>query len=678
MLSTKQDLSSILKTTKNHLQKLNNLGIVTVRDLLEFFPRKLESIKITENIDEIICEEKNTLKGEIYNIRSEKTRFKKNIFKADLFLQGGESLSVVWFHKPFLLQRIKDGQTVFLIGKIKYSLGKLQCQSPEIHLQMNIHLSDLRPIYPESQPINSKWLREKITGLLQTFTNFPDLIPAIYQKKYNLISRTEAIKNIHFPVNFEQWENAKKTLAFEELLLIQCRVLQEKFYREKNQYNKYKVNFSAEQVSEDFKHLPFELTRSQKQVLHEILQDFSQEKICSRLVQGDVGSGKTIVALLSILQVLRAGFQGTILAPTEILAKQHFKSALQFFSKIAPQFSVEILTGSVTAKKKQEIKARLATGRIDLLIGTHAVLTEDTIFQNLAIAIVDEQHRFGVKQRTILGKNNAHLVAMTATPIPRTLALTIYGDQDLSIINELPAGRKKIITKVVSEEKNWQLFLKFIDDQIAKERQVFWVCPLVEESENISAENVKNAFSKLQQDFFPQRRIALLHGKMKPKEKDEIMTAFKNHEFDILVATSVIEVGVDIPKATVMVIENSERFGLSQLHQFRGRIGRNSLQSYCFLLVGDKKDKNKARLKAMEKSNDGLYLSEIDLKLRGSGEIYGLKQSGLPDLKCADFNDLELIQSTKQSAEEILKKDLSLNEFPALKEEIINRQVYFA
>ena len=678
MLSTKQDLSSILKTTKNHLQKLNNLGIVTVRDLLEFFPRKLESIKITENIDEIICEEKNTLKGEIYNIRSEKTRFKKNIFKADLFLQGGESLSVVWFHKPFLLQRIKDGQTVFLIGKIKYSLGKLQCQSPEIHLQMNIHLSDLRPIYPESQPINSKWLREKITGLLQTFTNFPDLIPAIYQKKYNLISRTEAIKNIHFPVNFEQWENAKKTLAFEELLLIQCRVLQEKFYREKNQYNKYKVNFSAEQVSEDFKHLPFELTRSQKQVLHEILQDFSQEKICSRLVQGDVGSGKTIVALLSILQVLRAGFQGTILAPTEILAKQHFKSALQFFSKIAPQFSVEILTGSVTTKKKQEIKARLATGRIDLLIGTHAVLTEDTIFQNLAIAIVDEQHRFGVKQRTILGKNNAHLVAMTATPIPRTLALTIYGDQDLSIINELPAGRKKIITKVVSEEKNWQLFLKFIDDQIAKERQVFWVCPLVEESENISAENVKNAFSKLQQDFFPQRRIALLHGKMKPKEKDEIMTAFKNHEFDILVATSVIEVGVDIPKATVMVIENSERFGLSQLHQFRGRIGRNSLQSYCFLLVGDKKDKNKARLKAMEKSNDGLYLSEIDLKLRGSGEIYGLKQSGLPDLKCADFNDLELIQSTKQSAEEILKKDLSLNEFPALKEEIINRQVYFA
>jgi ATP-dependent DNA helicase RecG len=678
MLSTKQDLSSILKTTKNHLQKLNNLGIVTVRDLLEFFPRKLESIKITENIDEIICEEKNTLKGEIYNIRSEKTRFKKNIFKADLFLQGGESLSVVWFHKPFLLQRIKDGQTVFLIGKIKYSLGKLQCQSPEIHLQMNIHLSDLRPIYPESQPINSKWLREKITGLLQTFTSFPDLIPAIYQKKYNLISRTEAIKNIHFPVNFEQWENAKKTLAFEELLLIQCRVLQEKFYREKNQYNKYKINFSAEQVSEDFKHLPFELTRSQKQVLHEILQDFSQEKICSRLVQGDVGSGKTIVALLSILQVLRAGFQATILAPTEILAKQHFKSALQFLSKIAPQFSVEILTGSVTAKKKQEIKARLATGRIDLLIGTHAVLTEDTVFQNLAIAIVDEQHRFGVKQRTILGKNNAHLVAMTATPIPRTLALTIYGDQDLSIINELPAGRKKIITKVVSEEKNWQLFLKFIDDQIAKERQVFWVCPLVEESENISAENVKNAFSKLQQDFFPQRRIALLHGKMKPKEKDEIMTAFKNHEFDILVATSVIEVGVDIPKATVMVIENSERFGLSQLHQFRGRIGRNSLQSYCFLLVGDKKDKNKARLKAMEKSNDGLYLSEIDLKLRGSGEIYGLKQSGLPDLKCADFNDLELIQSTKQSAEEILKKDLSLNEFPALKEEIINRQVYFA
>ena len=299
------------------------------------------------------------------------------------------------------------------------------------------------------------------------------------------------------------------------------------------------------------------------------------------------------------------------------------------------------------------------------------------MFKNLALAVVDEQHRFGVQQRALLAENQAHVVAMTATPIPRSLALTIYGDQDLSIIGEKPAGRKEIITRIVADSKTETLCYRFIDDQIVKGRQIFWVCPLVDESESIEAKNVLAEYVRINEQLFPQHRVEYLHGKMKPKEKDAIMQRFKAHEFDILVSTSVIEVGVDIPNSTVMVIENSERFGLAQLHQFRGRIGRNDYQSYCFLMVGDKKDKSKARLQAMERSNDGFYLSEIDLKLRGSGEVYGLKQSGLPDLKCADFTNVEAMQAARDWATKILEKDLTLNSYPRLKRRIESETVYF-
>ena len=310
-------------------------------------------------------------------------------------------------------------------------------------------------------------------------------------------------------------------------------------------------------------------------------------------------------------------------------------------------------------------------------MGTHAILTEDTVFNSLGLAVIDEQHRFGVEQRALLAENQAHVLAMTATPIPRSLALTIYGDQDLSIIKEKPAGRKEIITRIVADSKTEVLCYRFIDDQIVKGRQIFWVCPLVDESDKIEAKNVHDEYVRINEQLFPQHKVEYLHGKMKPKEKEAIMARFKAGEFDILVSTSVIEVGVDIPNSTVMVIENSERFGLAQLHQFRGRIGQNDYQSYCFLMVGDKKDKSKARLQAMERSNDGFYLSEIDLKLRGSGEVYGLRQSGLPDLKCADFNDIDTMQSAREWATKILEEDLDLNTYPRLKTRIESETVYF-
>ena len=508
--------------------------------------------------------------------------------------------------------------------------------------------------------------------------DFPEILPPQIIAEQNLYAKSEAIKNIHFPDSAEAWQKAKVRLGFEEIFEIQLRVMRAKIQREQTQKNKHPVPFEATIIKQDLEKLPFILTNAQKRSLHDILQDFTLDRPMHRLLQGDVGSGKTIVCFLAALQVVRANFQVVILAPTEILAKQHFDSLHKFgmFDSFGLG-AIQLLTGSVPAKQKIQIKQALKAGQVKVLVGTHAVLTEDTIFADLGLAIIDEQHRFGVKQRTILSENYAHTLALTATPIPRSLALTIYGDQDLSIINEKPAGRKEIITRIIANSKNQVFAERFIDDQIQKKHQIFWVCPLVDESDKIEAKNVKAEYERIKNILYPQHRVGFLHGKMKPADKERIMKAFKQHEFDILVSTSVIEVGVDIPNSTVMVIENAERFGLAQLHQFRGRIGRNDIQSYCFLMVGKPDDKNKERLRAMVESNDGFYLSEVDMRLRGSGEIYGLRQSGLPDLKCADFNDITTMKNARDWATKILEEDITLSQYPALQKKINQGAVYF-
>ncbi|MCF7831024.1 ATP-dependent DNA helicase RecG [Candidatus Gracilibacteria bacterium] len=667
-------LQRVLRTTEVHIKKLNILGIRTVRDLLEFFPRATESTEITANFQNITMGAKNTVSGILCDVRQEKTARGETITKAALILDGAVTLEVVWFQTPYILKNLKDESQVFLVGKVDRTYGKVQILNPEVHLNRNVHVGKLRAIYPESPPLTSKWFREKIAGLLLLAKDFVEILPSEILEAENFISKKEAVKQVHAPDNMEMWQKARDRLAFEEIFVIQTRVMREKFLREQDAQNPYLVKFDAEQVKQDLKKIPFQLTTAQKKCLLIILKDFERDRPAHRLMQGDVGSGKTIVSFLSALPILRSGAQVTFLAPTEILAKQHFRSALKFFN---PEFSVELLTGSVTLSNKKKIKGKLKNGDIQILIGTHAILTADTEFKNLGFAVIDEQHRFGVEQRSRLQKNHTHLLAMTATPIPRTLALTIYGDQDLCRIDELPPGRKKIITRVISDTKTITKMNLFIDDQIGKDHQIFWVCPLVDESDKIEAKNVKEEFDRIANEVFPKRKVEFLHGRMKGKDKDAIMEKFKNKEFDILVSTSVIEVGVDIPDATVMVIENSERFGLAQLHQFRGRIGRNEFQSYCFLMVGKKDDAQKERLKALERSNDGLYLSEIDLKLRGMGELYGTRQSGLPDLKCADLTDLDLLQSTRDWAINILKQDLTLKKFPALKEKVESSEVYF-
>ena len=667
-------LEKVLRTTKAHILKLQKIGIFTVRDMLEFFPRKLESAETRSGVSEISLGEKQTLYGTLNYFRKEKTRGGKPLGKADLELSDGTSVEVVWFRIPYQLRNFEGAKKVFLVGKVERRYGTLQISNPEIHFHQNVHVGGIRPVYSESPPLTSKWFREKISGLMVFAKEFGEALPEKVLKSEDFLGKQTAIKAIHFPDSPEMWQRAKSRLGFEEILGIQLRVMQSKFLREKIRQNSYKFGFDPEAIKKDFELFPFELTVAQKKALLDILQDFEKDRPMNRLVQGDVGAGKTIVAFLAALQVVKQGYQAAILAPTEILAKQHFAGALKFFPA---QYSVEILTGSTTAKKKEQIKARLKSGELKIVIGTHAILTEDTIFKNLALAVIDEQHRFGVKQRNLLGANHSHVLNMTATPIPRSLALTIYGDQDLSIIGEKPAGRKEIITRVVADQKTLQTCNHFIDDQIVKGRQVFWVCPLVEESEKLEAKNVMEEYVRISEKLFPQHRVAFLHGKMKPKEKDEIMRGFKEHLYDILVSTSVIEVGVDIPKATVMVIENSERFGLSQLHQFRGRIGRNDMQSYCFLMVGDSEDKHKERLKAMEKSNDGFYLSEVDLKLRGAGEVYGIRQSGIPDLKLADLHDVETLKKARDWAEKLLEDDLTLEKHPGLKKLVQKGEVYY-
>ncbi len=673
-MSLNSPLKNAIKSTSAHFKKIEKLGVFSVKDFLEFFPRAIESTEIVPDFQSIRLGEKNTFSGILTDIRKEKTPRGRVLGKAVLLLDDQTSLEVVWFQIPYVLKNLRDDARVFLVGKVDRNYGQVQILNPEVHLDRGVHVGALRAIYPESPPITSKWIRDKITPLLPLALEFPETIPSQILESENLLSKPVATRAIHHPKNIKEWNEAKRRLAFEEIFTIQMRVIREKIAREKNQKNTFIIPFEVEQIKEDLKKVPFELTAAQKKCLHHIVKDLEASKPMHRLMQGDVGSGKTIVAFLAAMQVVRKGFQAAFLAPTEILATQHFAGALKFFG---PEISVELLTGSVTAKKKEEIKNKLRTGQIKVLIGTHAILTEDTVFQNLGLAVIDEQHRFGVAQRSTLAENNSHVLAMTATPIPRTLALTIYGDQDLSVIDEMPPGRKPIITRVVADEKTRTLCNRFIDDQIEKGRQIFWICPLIDESDKIEAKNVKEEFDRIANDIFPNRKVQFLHGKLRPKEKSAIMESFRNHEFDILVSTSVIEVGVDIPNATAMVIENSERFGLAQLHQFRGRIGRNAMQSYCFLMTGKTEDKHKERLKAMEKSNDGMYLAEVDLKLRGAGEVYGVRQSGFPDLKCADLTDVEMISKARDWAIRILKEDMGLKKYPVLKKVVESGEVYF-
>ena len=639
------------------VQFLNKLGIKKIEDIITYFPREYEDRSKVKKINELQDGEEALISvralTNIVEINAKRLKLYKLIACDDT-----AKVQIIWYNQQYLKSVIKRGNNYKFYGKVSIKNGEIQMASPVFDANgISNNTGKIVPIYSLTYGITQFTLRKIIESALNEVDknnaiveNLPDYI----LKKYNLYDRKTAIKEIHFPRDFDTFKRAKTRLAFEELLLMQIKLLSLKNQYKLNKGIEFNKNVNLEEVIDK---LPFKLTNAQLRVINEIEDDMESSKNMNRLVQGDVGSGKTVVAMLAAYKAVKSGYQVAMMAPTAILASQHEIN----FKTILEQYGIrcELLISGITAKNKRETLKRLENGEIDIIIGTHAVLEENVVFKNLGLVITDEQHRFGVKQRAVLtekGKSVDTLV-MTATPIPRTLALILFGDLDISIIDELPPNRKKIdtfaVTKALEERVN-----KFIEKQIKEGKQVYIVCPLVEENEEIDAKSVLETVEKYKNEILKDYKVEYLHGKMKSKEKEEIMQNFKSGKIDVLISTTVIEVGVDVPNATVMVIENAERFGLAQLHQLRGRVGRGQDKSYCILKFKGNSEIIRKRMQIMVETNDGFKIAEKDLELRGTGEFFGTKQHGIPDFKIANlFEDMKILVEVQKIALEIIKED---------------------
>jgi len=683
MLSLESKIEEIKKIGPVYLKKLHRLKIKTIRDLFLHFPYRYDDFSRFVPIDQLQINQTVTVQGKVSKINSTPRNQWRRVSITEVLIEDGTgTIKAVWFNQPYLTQTLKLGIKVNLSGKVTLTKKILSFSNPAyevVNKKDFVHTGRLVPVYHETAGLTSRYLRYVIKPLLYLSDKLDDFLPENIKKEFNLIDLNQAIKQIHFPSNSISAQNARRRLAFNELFLIQLNTLQQKKELDKNRATA--ISFNQKLIKSFVKKLPFKLTNGQRLAAWEIFQDIEKNNPMNRLLDGDVGSGKTITALMAALQTAKAGFQTALMAPTEVLAKQHFQTFKKFLEKqnisIALLTSSENIVNNIKKTTRTKLKKQIAMGEVRIIIGTHSLIQESVIFKNLALAIIDEQHRFGVAQRAALQKKIyqmddglptiPHLLSMTATPIPRTLALTIYGNLDISLIKEMPKGRRKIVTKIINPPSRQKTY-DFIKKQVEQKKQIFVICPLIEKSEKISTnsktslneeiKSVTKEYEKLSQKIFPQFNIAMMHGKLKPKEKGEIMKKFSKREIDILVSTSVVEVGVDIPNATVMLIEGAERFGLAQLHQFRGRIGRGNDQSYCFLFTTPNSVKISSRLKAIVNCHDGFELAEKDLKLRGPGDFTGIQQWGLPNLVMASLNDLDLVKETRQAAKTILEKNL--------------------
>ena len=674
--SLERSLKKIINSTKEYFSILEKANIITVKDLLLYFPRKYEFQNQSGKLSDIKLNAINSIEAKIVDFSASLSRkTNKWFYKAILEDEEGDHFEAVWFSKPFQLSHTKEGEKKRFVGKIKFDFGKFSMVAPKIEsLSETLYQRTIIPIYPQIDKITSDWFLKKIKELLSHLKYFSETLPSQILKQESLMDRVEALKQIHLPENEEKLQKAKERLAFEELFQIQIEALKRKqeFQKRAEKHN-IKIPLKADLVKQFFELLPFTPTNAQKIAIFEILKDMEQDFPMSRLLEGDVGSGKTLVAITVLLSTISAGYQVALMAPTEVLARQHFtniknllkdcqqntdKNKENEIQSVLSKIKFGILFGSQKKKEKQETLLGILSGEINCVIGTHALIQESVQFEKLGLAIIDEQHRFGVEQRKVLfSQGSPHTLSMTATPIPRTLALVAYGDQDLSVLNELPPGRQEIISRVVNQSGRLEVS-RFIDSQIENGRQVYVICPLINESKAEIMMEVKSVMEEYERlkELFPKRTISYLHGKLSSEEKQEIFNNFKQGETNILVSTSVIEVGIDVANATIMIIEGAERFGLSQLHQFRGRVGRGEHQSYCFLFTSKKNDTNYKRLTAMEKYSDGFRLAEIDLRLRGPGEVYGVRQSGIPDLKMAMLTDQQFVYRVRNAALEFLEK----------------------
>ena len=662
-MNTTTSLEKIKGVGPKTAEQFEMAGLRTVGDLVEFLPRRHEDFTETVKIAEI-HPGKATIRARCEKISTRPVRRGLRLTTAVLADDTGK-LQAVWFNQPYRVSQLGSGEEFYFSGEFEFNYNRYQLTNPSAEKvsDMPVQTDRLLPIYPGIKGLKSQLVRKILAELRPLITMLPETLPSSVVEREKLVSYSEALLGMHFPENISDIKQARERLAFEELFEMLLGALLNK--QENNSLEGWKIPFDQPTVAKFVKELPFALTNAQRRAAWQILQDFESGVPMNRLLQGDVGSGKTVVAGLAARQAAQAGFQAAIMAPTEILASQHAETLSRMLTPFG--VNVALLTGKVKGKSRQELLAHLKDGTIDVVVGTHALIQKGVDYHKLGFAVIDEQHRFGVKQRqALLDKSEylPHLLAMTATPIPRSLALTLYGELDVSILDEMPAGRKPIETKIWAPTNTEKLYSR-VDQEIAKGRQAYIICSLIDENPDNDKKSVEAEYKKLQSTIFRHRRVGLLHGRLSSDEKEVVIRQFANGELDILVSTTVVEVGVDVPNATVMVIENADQFGLSQLHQLRGRVGRGEHKSYCFLVMTGN-DKPSQRLREIEKSQDGFHLAEVDLKLRGPGEIYGRAQHGALNLQIATLADTKLIARARSSAEKFINSGENMIQYTHL------------
>jgi len=655
----KQPLITLNRVGKTLSRRLKKINLETTLDLIYYFPSRYEDYSQITKIVDLQPEQQTTIKGKIDIIHSHRSWRQRMMITELVLRDDSEGIKIIWFNQPYIAKILKPGDEIFISGKVSADELGLCFKNPiyELAKAHTTHTARIIPIYPLTEGITQKQIRFLASQIVEQAADLVDWLPNKIISQNKLLSLSQALRQIHFPDNWLLLREAQHRLSFDEIFTVQLFNLQLKKNLETKKAKA--IKFSESQIKSLVQSLPFTLTTAQKKCAWTIIQDLEKNKPMNRLLEGDVGSGKTVIAALAMYNTALSGNSAVLMAPTEILARQHY----QTLEKIIGKNSISLLTRT-TKKIVPDQK---------IIVGTQAVIQKKVSFADLALVVIDEQHRFGVGQRKILQEKSTnsniipHLLSMTATPIPRTLALALYGDLDLSILNEMPLGRKKIITKIVAENNRTKAY-EFIEKKIQAGDQVFVICPLIMDSDKLGVKSVETEYTKLHETIFPHLKIAKLHGKLKSNAKEQIMRDFLDKKYDLLITTSVIEVGVDVPNATIMMIEGSNRFGLSQLHQFRGRVGRSDKQSYCFLFTDSTATKTKQRLEAVVKSQDGFKLAEEDLKLRGAGAIYGMEQSGfMSSFKIANLSDHILIATARKAAQEIMP---DFEKYPLLRKKI--------
>ena len=660
----KRKISSLKGIGEKTEKLFQKIGVDTVEDLIRYYPKGFEIFEDPISVGEVEEGKVCTVAGMVFGRIQVSTNSKMQITTLHLKDVTG-TLKVIWYRMPFLRNTLAKGGTLVLRGRIVRKKNEIVMEHPEIFYPSSKYeekRDTMQPVYILTAFLTNNSVIKAVKQALSFLDDEQDILPEELRLKYSFPKYEEAIYAMHFPREKEDFVRARKRFVFEEFLLfiLSLRRMKESENRSENPFH-----FADRPEIEQFLGaLPYHLTNAQEKVWTEIKSDMQSENVMSRLVQGDVGSGKTIIAFLALLLSALNGYQGALMAPTEVLAVQHYENISEMLEKYKIPLQAELLTGSMTMSQKKKAYARIESGEAAIIIGTHALIQEKVLYRNLALVVTDEQHRFGVRQRETLAQKGKtpHILVMSATPIPRTLAIILYGDLDISIINEMPKNRLPIKNCVVNTEYREKAY-RFMRKQVLEGRQCYVICPMVEESESLDAENVIDYSQMLAEELGDGIHVGCLHGKMKQKEKDEIMSAFGKNEIQILVSTTVVEVGIDVPNATVMLIENAERFGLAQLHQLRGRVGRGGYQSYCIFMSASKSDETKERLEILNRSNDGFFIAGEDLRLRGPGDLFGIRQSGILDFKIADvFQDAEVLKIAGEEANKILKRDPELKD----------------